>query len=84
MLHSGDFSQPQSFLPFTRFLRILRTTLPAQFDALAAELAAADVVPDECKALFDAAREQSSEALDPVMTLLSAAAERVRNIPGGY
>lgn len=85
MLCTGDFTKPDSFLePFTEFLHILRAALPSQFDTLAAELGAADIVPDECKALFDSSLEQNRQALDPVITLLSAATERVRDISGGY
>lgn len=84
MLRTGDFSAPDSFLePFTEFLRILRAAQPGQFDALVAELGAADVVPETCRELFERSLEENKRALEPITMLLSAASERVREISGG-
>jgi hypothetical protein len=84
MLRSGDFSNPNSFLePFTAFLRILRASQPAQFDALAAELFAADVIPESCRKQIESELEENRTALDPIINLLSAATARVQEIIGG-
>lgn len=84
MLRTGDFSAPDSFLePFTEFLRILRAAQPGQFDALVAEVGAANVVPDACRELIETSLEKSRQALEPVIVLLSVASERVRAIAGG-
>jgi len=84
MLRTSDFSQPEDFLkPFTEFLRILRASQPAQFDALAAELFAADVIPESCREQIKYELEQNQAALDPIINLLSAATERVQDIIGG-
>jgi hypothetical protein len=84
MLRTGDFSQPEDFLkPFTEFLRILRASQPAQFDALAAELFAADVIPESCREQIKYELEENQAALDPIINLLSAATERVQDIIGG-
>jgi hypothetical protein len=85
MLRNNDFSNPDSFLdPFTEFLRILRSALPTEFDNLAAELSAADIIPDACKEDLEYAREQNKQALDPITDLLSAASARLKAIAGGY
>ncbi|HKG80781.1 MAG TPA: hypothetical protein VKA78_15200, partial [Pyrinomonadaceae bacterium] len=85
MLRTGEFSNADSFLePFTELLRIVRAALPSQFDALAAEFGAIDIVPDECKAFFDSALEENQHSIEPAITLLSAATERVRLVAGGY
>lgn len=86
MLSTGDFSAPDSFLePFTDFLRILREAQPAHFAALADELRAAEaeIVPEECRELFAKTLEDNRRALEPVLTLLAAAGERVREVAGG-
>jgi hypothetical protein len=84
MLRTGDFSKPESFLePFTEFLRILRASQPAQFDALAAELFAADVIPKSCRKQLESELEENRAALDPIINLLSAATARVQDIIGG-
>lgn len=92
MLRTGDFSAPDRFLePFTQFLRILRAVQPSQFDALAAEIGAAKIVPEGCRELFEQELEKNRWALAPIIELLAAAAERVRRISerpgdttGGY
>jgi len=84
MLRTGDFSKPENFLkPFTEFLRILRASQPAQFDALAAELFAADVIPESCREQIKSELEENQAALDPIINLLSAATKRVQDIIGG-
>jgi hypothetical protein len=84
MLRTGDFSRPENFLkPFTEFLRILRASQPAQFDALAAELFAADVIPESCREQIKSELEENQAALDPIIKLLSAATTRVKDIIGG-
>lgn len=84
MLRTGDFSHPNAFLkPFTEFLRVLRAAQPTQFDALAAELFAADIVPNGCKKELDQARKQNKQTLQPVIKLLTAAAKRVKQVSGG-
>lgn len=84
MLRTGDFSNPESFLePFTEFLRILRASQPAQFDALAAELSATDVIPKSCRKQIEAEFEENRAALDPIINLLSAATTRVQDNIGG-
>ena len=83
-LRTGDFSKPDAFLePFTTFLRILRTSQPGQFDALAAELFAADVVPEACRELLKSELEENRGALDPIIDLLSVATKRVQEIMRG-
>jgi hypothetical protein len=84
MLRTGDFSNPQAFLePFTKFLQILRASQPQQFDALAAELLAADVVPEACRELLKSELEENRGALDPIVDLLSTATKRIQEIMGG-
>jgi hypothetical protein len=84
MLCTGDFSKPENFLkPFTEFLRILRASQPAQFDGLAAELFAADVIPESCREQIKYELEENQAALDPIINLLSAATLRVQDIIGG-
>lgn len=84
MLSDNDFSNPDAFLdPFTEFLQILRTALPAEFDSLAAELQAADVIPDDCKQDLEYARQQNEQVLAPIEALLSAASDRVKAVAGG-
>lgn len=84
MLRTGDFSKPENFLkPFTEFLRILRASQPAQFDALAAELFAADVIPESCREQIKSEFEENQAALNPIINLLSAATVRVQGIIGG-
>lgn len=84
MLRTGDFSKPEDFLkPFIEFLRILRASQPAQFDALAAELFAADVIPESCRDQIKYELEENQAALDPIINLLSAATVRVQDIIGG-
>lgn len=84
MLRAGDFSAPEKFLdPFTEFLRILRAAQPARFDALAAEIDAAKIVPEGCREVFDRQLGENAQALDPVIRLLTAASERVRAVPAG-
>lgn len=84
MLRTGDFSKPDAFLdPFTKFLQILRASQPGQFDALAAELLAADVIPKGCRDLFESQLKENGEALSPIVELLSAATKRIQEIMGG-
>ena len=84
MLRTGDFTKPENFLdPFTEFLRILRASQPAQFDALAAELSAADVIPESCREQIKSEFEENQAALGPIIDLLSAATVRVQDIIGG-
>ncbi len=84
MLRTGDFSGPDRFLdPFSEFLRILHTALPAQFEALAAELATMPAVPEECREVLEPTYEKNKHALGPIVDLLSAAADRLRHIAGG-
>ena len=84
MLRTGDFSKPEAFLePFTKFLRILRASQPDQFDALAAELFAADVVPEACRELLKSELEENRGDLDPIINLLEAATKRVQEIMRG-
>jgi hypothetical protein len=84
MLRTGDFSLPDQFLdPFTAFLRILHGALPAQFEALAAELAALPAVPEECRAVLEPTYEKNKDALGPIVDLFAAAADRLRHVAGG-
>lgn len=84
MLRTGDFSKPDAFLdPFTKFLQILRASQPEQFDALAAELLAADVIPEGCRDLFESQLKENYDALTPIIDLLTAATKRVQEIMGG-
>ena len=81
MLRTNDFTAPERFLdPFTEFLRILRDARPTQFAALAAELGAMKVVPDECRGMFDAALKQNSDALAPMIDLMTEASNRARQL----
>jgi hypothetical protein len=85
MLRTNDFSAPDRFLEsLTRLLRILRAAQPTQFDALAAEIGAAEIVPEACQELLDDSREKNRQALDPIIALLEAASVRLRNIAGGH
>jgi hypothetical protein len=84
MLRTNDFAEPQRFLdPFTDFLRILYASQPQQFAALAADLDATKIVPDDCRAMFEAAVDESREALAPIIKLLTEASDRARRIAGG-
>jgi hypothetical protein len=84
MLRSGDYTTPDNFLtPFTQFLEIMHRALPAEFEQLAAELADAPAVPDECQAVFEEALAQGRQDLAPLLALLAAANERVTQIAGG-
>lgn len=81
MLRNNDFSSPNRFLiPFVRFLRILRDTRPAEFQALAAELLETTVVPDDCK---DSLAKQDLGALQPLIDLLQAASDQIKRLAGG-
>jgi hypothetical protein len=85
MLKTSDFSAPDRFLdPFTRFLRILYTTRPAEFEALAAELAPLATVPDDCKDALGQLSDDNSDAFAPILALLTTATERMRDIAGGH
>jgi hypothetical protein len=85
MMRTGDFSVPNRFLiPFTRFLRILHDTLPAQFEALAAELLETAVVPDDCTELIEALGKRHRDAMQPLVDLLEAANAQLKRIAGGH
>ena len=84
MLRTDDFSAPDRFLdPFTEFVRILHDALPAQFEALAEELAQREIVPPDCRTVFEPRLRKNKAALAPLIDLLTQAAERVRYIAGG-
>ncbi len=84
MMRTGDFATPDRFLePFTECLRILQAASPAQFTALATELDGMEIVPDECRAVLEASLEENKDALGPLITLLTTASERVKQIAGG-
>jgi hypothetical protein len=84
MLRTGNFSAPERFLdPFTAFLTILHNALPNQFEELAEDLIKTPVVPDGCRKVFEAALEQGRQELRPLLELLSAASERIRQVAGG-
>lgn len=84
MMRRGDYSDPATFLePFEKFLRILHGTLPAQFSALASELANRPVVPEECRLVMEKALGPSRDELAPLIDLLAAASDRVRTIAEG-
>jgi hypothetical protein len=84
MMRRGDYSDPAAFLdPFENFLRILYDSLPAQFTALATELADRPVVPEECRIVMEKALDPSRDELTPLIDLLTAASDRVRAIAEG-
>jgi hypothetical protein len=84
MLRTGDFESQERFLqPFERFLRILRDAQPQGFAALAAEIDAMAVVPEDCRAAFEASEEDKA-AFAPLIDLLTRANGLVRTIAGGF
>ena len=83
MLKSGDFSGGDSFLtPFGAFLRILRDAQPQAFAALAAEIDAMQLVPEDCQAAFQAS-DRDRAAFAPLVALLMEGEALVRAIAGG-
>ena len=83
MLKTSDFATPEAFLaPFGKFLRILRDAQPQAFAALAAEIDAMEVVPEDCRAAFEASAEDMA-AFAPIIDLLTKANDEVRTIAGG-
>jgi hypothetical protein len=83
MLRTGDFAAPERFLePFGKFLRLLREAQPQAFAALAAEIDTMEVVPEDCRAAFEAA-EEDMLAFAPIIDLLTQANDLVRTIAGG-
>lgn len=84
MLRTGDFLAPNRFLiPFTRFLRILHDTKPAEFEALAAELRKTTIVPDDCQKIFESVGKESRATFQPLIELLNAATEQIERIASG-
>jgi len=84
MLRTGEFGAPNRFLiPFTRFLRILHDTKPAEFDALAAELLNTTVVEDDCKKMFESAAKEHYAAFQPLIDLLTTANTQIQRIASG-
>ena len=72
MLRTGDFAAPSGFLePLGKFLRLLRDAQPQAFAALAAEIDAMEVVPEDCRAAFEASEEEKA-AFAPIIELLAA------------
>lgn len=83
MLKTRNFSTPERFLdPFTAFLRLLRDALPQEFAAFAVKMDV-PIVPDDCRTMFEAVLQDNAEAFKPIITLLSEASERIRQIAGG-
>ena len=83
MLRTGDFTAPESVLePFGRFLRILRDAQPQAFAGLAAEIDAMEVVPEDCRAAFEAT-EEDKVAFAPIIELLTQINDLVRTVAGG-
>ena len=71
MLRTGDFAAAEGFLdPLAKFLRVLRDTQPQAFAALAAVIDAMQVVPDDCRAAFEASEEEKA-AFAPIVELLA-------------
>lgn len=84
MLRTGDYSKPERFLdPFAAFLRILRAAQPAQFATLAAEIEAAEIVPDDCREALSASVGDQRDAFAPLIEIMTEAADRVRQVAGG-
>jgi hypothetical protein len=83
MLRTGDFAAPENFLePFGRFLLIVRDAEPQAFAELASEIDAMVVVPEDCRAVFEATEEDKA-AFGPIIKLLTQANDLVRTIAGG-
>jgi hypothetical protein len=83
MLRTGDFAAADAFLePLGRFLRLMRDAQPQAFAALAAEIDAMQVVPEDCRAAFEASAEEQA-AFAPIIELLARAEALVRAIAGG-
>ena len=83
MLRTGDFAAADGFLdPLGKFLRLLRDAQPQAFAALAAEIEAMEVVPEDCRAAFEASEEER-RAFAPIIELLEGAEALVRAIAGG-
>jgi hypothetical protein len=83
MLRTGDFAAADGLLdPLGKFLRLLRDAQPQAFAALAAEIDAMEVVPEDCRAAFEASEEEKA-AFAPVIELLARAEALVREIAGG-
>ena len=84
MLRTGDYSQPERFLdPFADFLRILHAAQPTQFAALAAEIDAAEIVPEDCREALAASVGDQRDVFQPIIGLMTEAANRVRQVAGG-
>ena len=83
MLRTGDFAAADGFLePLAKFLRVLRDAQPQAFAALAAEIDAMQVVPEDCRAAFEASEEEKA-AFAPIIELLAKAEALIRDIAGG-
>ncbi len=83
MLRTGEFTPAESFLdPFAAFLRFLRDARPLEFAALAAEIDAMEIVPDDCRALLEPSAEDR-EAFAEIGSLLTEASDIVRSVAGG-
>jgi hypothetical protein len=83
MLRTGDFAAAEGFIdPLGRFLRLLRDAEPQAFAALAAEIDAMQVVPEDCRAALEASEEEK-RAFAPIVELLAAAEALIRDIAGG-
>jgi hypothetical protein len=82
ILRTGDFTAPENFLePFGSFLRIVRDEDPQAFAELSAELDAMEVVPEDCRAAFEATEEDKA-AFAPIIELLTQTNDLVRTIAG--
>jgi hypothetical protein len=83
MLRSRDFSEPDRFLDvFTGFLAILHDALPAEFEALAQDLAAISVSTEACQELLGSAIAERQPELSALIDLLRGADVRLRELAG--
>ena len=83
MLRTGDFAAADAFLePLGKFLRLLRDAQPQAFAILAAEIDTMQVVPEDCRAAFEASEEEKA-AFAPIVERLASAEALIREIAGG-
>jgi hypothetical protein len=84
MQRLNDFSSMDTFLEsFGAFMRILRDTLPQDFQALFDELKEAPPVPNECAKILDDINQTPAQAFAQMIEVIVAATEEMRRIEEG-
>lgn len=84
MIRKNDFSAPNDFLdPFEKFLHILHSAMPTEFDHLASELSTSLSLSPQCKSILENHFSAQVETIKPLVDLLASAADRIKTIVGG-